>query len=93
MYSGVARETPMAKCLFAVDELCGFVMACGYVRPTRLEDLEVKSVKKRLKEKSFAAAVDRSQVEQCQEKLGVGLNEFIGLTLRAMQAIACDLGL
>ena len=92
LYSGVARETPMAKCLFAVDELCGFVMACGYVRPTRLEDLEVKSVKKRLKEKSFAAKVNRAEIAQGIAELGVSEDEHIVLVIKAMQGIAKELG-
>ncbi|MEK7125476.1 MAG: HD domain-containing protein [Patescibacteria group bacterium] len=92
LYSGVARESQMAKCLFAVDELCGFVMACGYVRPTRLEGLEVKSVKKRLKEKSFAAKVNRDEIAQGIAELGVNEDEHIALVIKAMQGIASQLG-
>lgn len=92
LYSGVARETPMAKCLFAVDELCGFVMACGYVRPTRLAGLEVKSVKKRLKEKSFAAKVNREEIAQGIAELGVPADEHIQLVITAMQGIVEELG-
>lgn len=92
VYSGVARETQMAKCLFAVDELCGFVMACAYVRPTRLEGLEPKSVKKRLKEKSFAAKINREEISQGITELGAGEDEHIALVIAAMQGIAKDLG-
>ncbi|OGY91670.1 MAG: HAD family hydrolase [Candidatus Komeilibacteria bacterium RIFCSPLOWO2_02_FULL_48_11] len=91
-YSGVARETQMAKCLFAVDELCGFVMACAYVRPTKLEGLELKSVKKRLKEKSFAAKINRAEIAQGIAELGVPEDEHIALVIKAMQGISLDLG-
>ena len=87
-------ESIMEWTLECCDELTGFIVSVALVRPDKkLASVEVDHVLKKWKEKSFAAAVDRSQVEQCQEKLGVGLNEFIGLTLRAMQAIASDLGL
>lgn len=92
LYSSVARESQMAKCLFAVDELCGFVMACGYVRPTRLEGLELKSVKKRLKEKSFAAKVNREEIAQGIAELGIPEEEHINLVITAMQGIATELG-
>ncbi len=90
--SGVPRETQMAKCLFAVDELCGFVMACAYIRPTKLEGLEVKSVKKRLKEKSFAAKVNRAEISQGIAELGVNDGEHIQLVISALQGIALELG-
>jgi predicted hydrolase (HD superfamily) len=61
-YSGVARETPMAKALFAVDELAGFIVACAKVRPNGVEDLRAKSVRKKLKDKAFAAAVSRDDI-------------------------------
>jgi predicted hydrolase (HD superfamily) len=61
-YSGTPRETPMAKALFAVDELAGFLVACAKVRPSGIADLEPKSVKKKLKDKSFAAAVSREDI-------------------------------
>ena len=82
----------MAKCLFAVDELCGFVMACAYVRPTKLEGLEPKSVKKRLKEKSFAAKINRAEIAQGIAELGVPEDEHIALVIKAMQGISLDLG-
>ncbi|MCC6660935.1 MAG: HAD family hydrolase [Phycisphaerales bacterium] len=68
-YSGVPRTTPMARCLFAVDELAGFIVACAKVRPAGLSDLEPRSVKKKLKDRSFAAAVSR-------EDIALGLAEF-----------------
>jgi len=92
VYSGVARESQMAKCLFAVDELCGFVMACAYVRPTKLEGLEPKSVKKRLKEKSFAAKINREEIAQAIAELGVSEDVHIALVIKAMQGIASELG-
>lgn len=92
LFSGVARESQMAKCLFAVDELCGFIMACAYVRPTKLEGLEPKSVKKRLKEKSFAAKVNREEIAQGMAELGVPEDEHMALVIRAMQGIAPELG-
>jgi putative nucleotidyltransferase with HDIG domain len=92
-FSGVPRESQMAKCLFAVDELCGFIVACALVRPTRLEGLEPKSVKKRLKEKSFAAKVNREEIAQGIAELGVPEDEHIDLVIRAMQGIESDLGL
>jgi putative nucleotidyltransferase with HDIG domain len=69
-YSGVARETPMAKALFAVDELAGFIVACVKVRPAGIDDLAPKSVKKKLKDRGFAAAVSREDINQGAEELG-----------------------
>ncbi len=68
-YSGVARETPMAKALFAVDELSGFIVACSKVRPEGIETLQPKSVKKKLKDKAFAAAVNRTDIATGIEEL------------------------
>src|SRR6202453_936746 len=70
-YLGVSRDTPMEKALFAVDELSGFVLACAYVRPDGLEGMTAKSVKKKMKSPSFAAAVDRDDLRQGAEELGV----------------------
>lgn len=90
-FSGVPRESQMAKCLFAVDELCGFIIACALVRPTRLEGLEPKSVKKRLKEKSFAAKVNREEISQGLAELGVPEDEHISLIIKALREAALDL--
>src|SRR5687768_7643953 len=70
-FLGVPRETRMAKTLFAVDELSGFVSACALVRPTGIEGMKVKSVRKKLKQPSFAAKVDRGQIDRAIEELGV----------------------
>jgi lysyl-tRNA synthetase class 2 len=84
----------LRKCLYCVDELTGFIIAVTLVRPSKkLGDVEVSSVKKKLKDKSFAAQVDRAQIKSCEELLGMPLDEMIGLTLEAMKAIAGDLGL
>ena len=85
-YTGVPRETPMAKALFAVDELCGFLVACALVRPSRsLTDLEVSSVKKKLKDKAFARGVSREDVTQGAAEIGVPLDEHIDFVLRALR--------
>jgi predicted hydrolase (HD superfamily) len=93
-YTGVPRDTPMAKALFAVDELCGFVVACALVRPSRsLQDLEVSSVKKKLKDKAFARGVSRDDVLQGAAELGVPLDEHIGFVLGALRPHERQLGL
>ena len=85
-YTGVPRETPMAKALFGVDELSGFLVACALVRPSRsLVDLGVKSVKKKLKDKAFARGVNREDVKQGCEELGVQLDEHITFVLEALR--------
>jgi lysyl-tRNA synthetase class 2 len=87
-------DTMLRKCLYCVDELTGFIIAVTLVRPSKaIADVEVKSVKKKLKDKSFAAQVDRSQIGKCEELLDIPLEEFIQLTLDAMKAVAGDLGL
>jgi putative nucleotidyltransferase with HDIG domain len=91
-HTGVSRHTLMAKTLFAVDELAGFITACGYVRPTNLEGLAPKSVRKKLKDKAFAAAVSRDDVRKGAEELGVDLNEHIAVVISGMQADAERLG-
>lgn len=93
-YTGVPRETPMAKTLFAVDELCGFLVACALVRPSKsLKDLEVASVKKKLKDKAFARGVNREEVNQGQTELGVPMDEHIQFVLEALRPMEQQLGL
>ncbi len=93
-YTGVPRETPMARCLFAVDELTGFLTACTLVRPDRqIAAVPLKSVKKRLKEKAFARSVNRDDIVRGAEEIGVPLDDHIVFVRDAMAAIAGDLGL
>jgi putative nucleotidyltransferase with HDIG domain len=87
------RDTQLKKVLFACDELSGFVHACGLVRPTGLDGLEPKSVKKKLKQPSFAAGVHRDEVYAGAELLGLSLDEHIANVVEAMQPIARELGL
>ena len=87
------RDTQLKKVLFACDELSGFVHACGLVRPTGLDGLEPKSVKKKLKQPSFAAGVHRDEVYEGAELLGLELDEHIANVVAAMQPIASELGL
>ncbi|MBD0328899.1 MAG: HDIG domain-containing protein [Thermoleophilia bacterium] len=90
---GLPRDTPLEKALFACDELSGFIHACGRVRPDGLETLEPKSVKKKLKQPSFAAGVNRDDVYQGAEELGVDLDEHIRFVIEAMRPISAELGL
>jgi predicted hydrolase (HD superfamily) len=93
-YSGVPRDTLMAKTLFGVDELCGFLVACALVRPSKsLMDLEVSSVKKKLKDKAFARGVNRDEVRQGAEELGVDLDQHIQFVLDALRPVEPTLGL
>jgi putative nucleotidyltransferase with HDIG domain len=93
-YTGVPRDTPMAKALFAVDELCGFLVACALVRPSKsLKDLEVSSVRKKLKDKAFARGVNREEVHQGAAELGVPLEEHIQFVLEALRPEERTLGL
>ena len=93
-YSGVPRDTPMAKSLFAVDELCGFLVACALVRPSRsFADLEVSSVKKKLKDKAFARGVNRDDVRAGAEELGVPLDDHIAFCIAALRPVESSLGL
>jgi len=87
------RDTALKRALFACDELSGFVHACGLVRPTGLEGLEPKSVKKKLKQPSFAAGVSREDVYEGAELLGVELDQHIANVVEALQPIAPELGL
>jgi len=93
-YSGVPRDTQMAKALFAVDELCGFLVACALVRPSKsFGDLEISSVKKKLKDKAFARGVNRDEVRQGAEELGVPLDEHIAFCIQALRPVEPSLGL
>jgi putative nucleotidyltransferase with HDIG domain len=89
----VPRETRMAKTLFAVDELSGFIAACALVRPTGIEGMKPKSVRKKLKQPSFAAKVDRGQIQRAIEDLGVDESEHIQFVIDAMAERADELGL
>lgn len=91
-YSGVPRTTRLAKTLFAVDELAGFITAVAYIRPTGLEGMKPKSVKKKLKDKAFAAAVSREDIRVGTEELGVDLDEHISRVISGMQADAARIG-
>jgi predicted hydrolase (HD superfamily) len=93
-YSGVARETPMAKTLFAVDELTGLITATALVRPSRsVHEVEAKSVRKKMKDKAFARGVSREDVLTGAQELGVDLEEHIAFVIRAMQSVAEEIGL
>jgi putative nucleotidyltransferase with HDIG domain len=93
-YLGIPRSTRMDSALWAVDELTGLIMAVGYVRPSKdLCDVEVKSVKKKWKDRAFAAAISREDIEAGAAELKIDLWEHVRLVLEAMQAIAGDLGL
>ena len=93
-YSGVPRDTQMAKALFAVDELCGFLVACALVRPSKsFADLEVPSVKKKLKDKAFARGVNRDEVRRGADELGVPLDEHIAFCIQALRLVEPSLGL
>ncbi len=90
---GVTRETRMAKALYAVDELSGFVAACALVRPTGIEGMTPKSVKKKLKTPAFAAAVDREEVRRSAEDLGEDFDEHLQILIAAMEERSDELGL
>ncbi len=93
-FTNTPRTTDLARVLFAVDELAGFVVACALVRPSRsLADLEVKSVKKKLKDKAFARGVSRDDVHQGAEELGLPLDEVIGEVIAALRPAERELGL
>lgn len=92
-FLGVPRTTPLAKTLFAVDELSGFIAACARVRPTGIHGLKPKSVKKKLATPSFAAAVNRDEVREGAADLGVEFDEHIARVVAAMEGRAAELGL
>jgi putative nucleotidyltransferase with HDIG domain len=92
-FMGVPRVTPLAKTLYAVDELSGFISACALVRPTGLEGMKPKSVRKKLKQAGFAAGVNRDDVYRGAEELGVDFDEHVARVIAAMQSRADMLGL
>ena len=92
-FLGVPRETRMARTLFAVDELSGFVTACALIRPTGIEGMKVKSVRKKLKQPSFAAKVDRAQIDRAIAELEVDESEHIARVIEALAGEAEALGI
>jgi putative nucleotidyltransferase with HDIG domain len=92
-FLGVSRETPIEKTLYAVDELSGFIMACAYVRPTGIHGLTPKSVKKKMKTPAFAAAVNREELREGAEALGVDFDEHLAFVIAALEEEADALDL
>lgn len=93
-YTGVTRDTPMEKALFACDELAGFITAVALIKPSKsLAEVDVKSVRKRMKDKAFARKVNRDDIVNGAAALGVDLDEHIGFCIEAMKGIAGELGL
>src|SRR5947209_9941797 len=93
-YSGVSRDTPMEKALFACDELAGFITACALVKPDKsLAEVEAKSVRKKMKDKAFARSVNRNDIVNGAADLAVELEEHIAFCIEAMKGIAVELGL
>ena len=92
-FLGVPRETRLAKALYAVDELSGFVAACALVRPTGIEGMTPKSVKKKLKQPSFAAAVNRDDIHRGPDELGEDFDEHLRVVIAAMEERSDELGL
>jgi putative nucleotidyltransferase with HDIG domain len=92
-FLGVSRDSRLEKALYAVDELSGFIAACAYVRPEGIHGLTPKSVKKKLKQPSFAAAVNRDDVRNGAEELGVDFDEHVAFVIAALEARAEELGL
>jgi putative nucleotidyltransferase with HDIG domain len=92
-HTGVTRESQLERTLYACDEVSGFVHACGLVRPDGLTSLEARSVRKKLKQPSFAKGVNRDDVVQGAEQLGVDLDEHITFVIGALRPISAELGL
>jgi putative nucleotidyltransferase with HDIG domain len=93
-YSGVARETPLERTLFAVDELSGFIIAVARVRPSKsIDEVDVAAVKKKMKDKAFARAVNRDDIVRGAEELGMPLDDVIENVIKALQSDAQRLGL
>jgi putative nucleotidyltransferase with HDIG domain len=91
-YLDVPRDTPMSRTLYAVDELSGFIVACAMVRPEGLKNMKARSVRKKMKQKSFAAAVNRDDIVRGAEELGVDLNEHIEFVAGALRERSDELG-
>ena len=92
-YTGVEPENDMERALRAVDELTGFIVACSLVRPNGITDLKPKSVRKKMKDRSFAAAVDRDAMQEAADDLGVEMSDHIQFVIEAMRGVAAELGL
>jgi putative nucleotidyltransferase with HDIG domain len=92
-FLGVSRDSPLEKTLYAVDELSGFLLACAYVRPEGIMGLSPKSVKKKLKQPSFAAAVNRDEVRAGAEELGVDFDDHVRFVTAALEERAGELGI
>jgi putative nucleotidyltransferase with HDIG domain len=92
LYSGVPRESQMAKCLFACDELCGFIVAVAKMKPDNLQTLKAESVKKKLKDKSFAAKVSRQDIALGLVEMGIAEEDHIDFVITALRPIAKQLG-
>ena len=93
-HTGVPRETDLEKCLFASDELCGFLTACVYVRPDRsIRSVQASSVRKKMKSKAFARSVNREEIADGAETIGMDLDDHIAFVIDALSAVAGDLGL
>ena len=92
-FMGVPRESTMEKALYAVDELTGFIAAVAYVRPEGIHGMTPKSVKKKLKQPSFAAAVNREELREAADDLGVDFDEHLAFVIAAMEEHAAELGL
>ena len=93
-YSGVSRDSRLEKTLFGCDELAGFLTACAYVQPSRaIRDVQVKSVRKKLKDKAFARSVSREDIVNGAQEMGLDLDEHIAFGIQAMTERAADLGL
>ena len=93
-YTGVPRDTQMARALFATDELCGFLVSCALVRPSRsLDDMEVSSVKKKLKDKAFARSVNREDIREGIAELAVDTDEHIRFVIEALRPVQARIGL
>jgi predicted hydrolase (HD superfamily) len=93
-YTGINRDTPMEKALFACDELAGFITACALIKPGKsLAEVDVKSVRKRMKDKAFARKVNRDDIINGAASLGIDLDEHIAFCIEALKPIAAELGL